>query len=524
MYSDLVHKALLQPQTYPEAPARVEFRETHVSRLYFTPDFVYKVKKAVDFGFLNFTSLDRRRFYCEEEVRLNRRFAPDTYLGVREIRRGPQGVKLDGEGDVLDYVVWMKRLPAERMLDVMIDADAAELPQAMGQLAQVLARMEHEAEVHRDNGGTSHLEAVRRNWRENFEQTAPFAGQTLSPCTLETCRRYVDLFMERHAALMLRREEQGYIRDGHGDLHAEHICLTDPIRIYDCIEFNRRFRVADVVADMAFVLMDLDMRGRRDLTELLQTGYMTAADPDPDFLTLLPFYKVYRAFVRGKVHSFLWADTEAQQATREHGRELAHAYFNLALGYLVPPCLVVTCGLMGVGKTTLARQLARATGAQVLRSDVIRKELAGLDPEQSLQEDFDGGLYSGPWTKRTYEALAERAAQGLKQGNVVIVDASFSQENWRRHFLDLAENAGKAALIVYLHAEDGILYERLQQRMTSARDASDGRPALLESQKQQFDVPEPGPQLLRLDSGSAVQNPVEQVLCAILEQTGFRHE
>lgn len=524
MFSDLVHKALLQPQAYPDAPARVEFRETHVSRLYFTPDFVYKVKKSVDFGFLNFTSLDRRRFYCEEEVRLNRRFAPDTYLGVREIRRGPKGVKLDGEGDVLDYAVWMKRLPTERMLDVLIDADAAELPQAMDKLSRVLARMEHEAEVHRDNGGTSNLEAVRRNWRENFEQTTPFAGQTLSHFTLESCRRYVEQFLDRHAALMQRREEQGYVRDGHGDLHAEHICLTEPIRIYDCIEFNRRFRVADVVADMAFVLMDLDMRSRRDLADRLQAGYMKAADPDPDFLTLLPFYKVYRAFVRGKVNSFLWADTEAQQDTREHSRELAHTYFNLALGYLLPPCLILTCGLMGTGKTTLAKQLARATGAQVLRSDVIRKELAGLDPEQSLQEDFDSGLYAYAWTKRTYEALAERAAQSLRQGDVVIVDASFSQESWRRHFLALAENAGVAALIVYLHAEDGILYERLQQRMTSARDASDGRPALLESQKQQFDVPEPGPQLLRLDSGGIMQNPVEQVLCTILEQTGFRHE
>jgi uncharacterized protein len=524
MHSDLVHKALLQPQAYPEAPAAIEFRETHVSRLYFTPEFVYKVKKPVDFGFLNFIGLDRRRFYCEEEVRLNRRFAPDTYLGVKEIRRGPQGIRLDGEGELLDFAVWMKRLPAERMLDALIAANAPELPESMDALAGVLARLESHSEICRGNGGVSNYEAVRRNWRENFDQTVPFVGQTLMACTLETCRNYVEQFMQDHQGLLLQREEVGYVRDGHGDLHAEHICLTDPIRIYDCIEFNRRFRVADVAADLAFILMDLDVRNRRDLADRLQSGYLQIAGPDPAFSKLLPFYKVYRAFVRGKVNTFLWADENAAPDIRHSCRELAQDYFSLALGYLLSPCLVLTCGLMGTGKSTLAKKLSRFTGAQLLRSDVLRKELAGISPEKTLQEDFGQGLYTADWTTRTYDALATRTATLLRQGRSVIVDASFAENMQRRRFLTMAQKAGVAAFVLHLEAEDDTLSRRLQERVATGGDASDGRPALLQAQKRFFELPDPADHLIHVDANRAVSDSVEQTLCAIVGKSGYRYE
>ncbi|WP_305041924.1 bifunctional aminoglycoside phosphotransferase/ATP-binding protein [Geoalkalibacter sp.] len=520
MNSDIVHKALMHARAYPIAPGRIEFKETHVSRLYFTDEFVYKVKKPVDFGFLNFTTLDRRRFYCEEEVRLNRRFAPDTYLGVREIRRDATGVHIDGQGEVLDFAVWMKRLPAERMLDNLIARDAPELPQAMEALGGLLARIEQEAEVCRQNGGMSNLEAIRRNWRENFEQVTPFCGQSLSADALKLIRDAVATFIEKQETLLQQREEQGFVRDGHGDLHAEHICLTEPIRIYDCIEFNRRFRVADVVADLAFLLMDLDFRGRRDLAAILLAAYANAAEPDPDFETLLPFYKVYRAFVRGKVDSFLGADAKAAAEVRQEAVDLARSYFLLALGYLTPCTLILTCGLMGSGKTTLAQSLARVTGAELLRSDLVRKELAGERATEGASAPYEQGIYAPSWSGRTYARLAELAEQALRPGRGVIVDASFVRAEDRQRFYDLAQRTGRPVLLVHLHGEEATLAQRLRERTAAGTDASDGRAELLPAQQRAFEPPDPGEKPLRLDAHLPLPEQADRTLCTILQRAG----
>ncbi|WP_305044360.1 bifunctional aminoglycoside phosphotransferase/ATP-binding protein [Geoalkalibacter sp.] len=520
MNSEIVHKALMQARAYPVPPGRIEFKETHVSRLYFTDDFVYKIKKPVDFGFLNFTTLDRRRFYCEEEVRLNRRFAPDTYLGVREIRRDATGVHIDGQGEVLDFAVWMKRLPAERMLDALIARNAPELPQAMEPLGLLLAKMEQEADICRRNSGMSNLETIRRNWRENFEQVEPFCGQSLSAEALERLRDYVDAYVENQQALLRQREDQGFVRDGHGDLHAEHICLTEPIRIYDCIEFNRRFRVADTVADLAFVLMDLDFRDRRDLSSKLLATYARAAAPDPDLETLLPFYKVYRAFVRGKVDSFLAGDAKAAPDARREALDLARRYFHLALGYLAPPTLVLTCGLMGSGKTTLAKNLARATGAQLLSSDPLRKELAGQLAAEGPQTPYGQGIYSPAWSHRTYDTLAERAKEGLAQGHSVIVDASFARIEDRQRFFQLAANAGRPVLLVYLRADEATLRRRLHERAAAGMEASDGRAELLSDQRRHFAPPDPSENPLVMDAGLSLHAQTDRTLCAILQRAG----
>ncbi|MBE0596541.1 MAG: kinase, partial [Desulfuromonadales bacterium] len=347
MDEQAVHQALLRPQAYPDYQGAVGFTETHVSRLYFTDRHVYKLKKPVDFGFLNFTSVDRRRFYCEEELRLNRRFAPGTYLGVVEIRRTAEGIRVAEAGEILDYAVWMRRLPAEAMLDRRIEADDPALPAQMAPLGERLAELHRSSEVCRHDGGQSNLEVVRTNWRENFSQIAPHVGRSLSAPALGRLSAWVERHLAEEAALIEAREADGFVRDGHGDLHAEHICLTEPLQIYDCIEFNRRFRVADEAADIAFLLMDLEFRGRRDLAEALLAAWSAGRTDDGELAVLLPFYKVYRAFVRGKVESFLAAAPAAEAAIRQRAAQRARAYFNLALGYLCRPALVLTAGLMG---------------------------------------------------------------------------------------------------------------------------------------------------------------------------------
>lgn len=522
MDAQALHQAMLCAETYPGEAGPIGYRETHISRLYLTDRHVYKVKKAVDYGFLNFTTLDRRRFYCQEEVRLNRRFCPGTYLGVVEIREARGRVSVNGPGAVADYAVHMKRLPEERMLDHLLRTDAPSLPGEMERLARRIARLHEESEICRRDGGTTNLEVVRGNWRENFAQTAPFAGKGLSTEALELCSAYVDRYLKVHGGLLLERENAGFVREGHGDLHTEHICLTEPVRIYDCIEFNRRFRVADLAADLAFLLMDLEFRGRRDLAEQVLAAYRKGIDGGPGFATLLPFYKLYRAWVRGKVESFLSEEPSAEEAARGQAAVTAQRYFNLALGYLCPPLLIVTCGLMGVGKSVIARALSESTGAVLLRSDELRKELSGLETTERRDDPFGRGIYTPDLTRRTYALLARRTEAALAAGKMVIADASFAQAAERERFSRIAATAGVPLFTLFMSCDERTALQRLDRRQALGSDASDGRRELYAEQASVFQPPVAGPGVIRVDTGMNVLYNVHRILCEIVERAGIQ--
>lgn len=520
MDQETLHRALLKAGAYPERPVAVTTLETHVSRLYFTDGHVYKVKKPVDFGFLNFTTLDRRHFYCDEEVRLNRRFAPDTYLGVVEIRSEEGRVRIDGTGPIVEFAVRMKRLPAERMLDRLIELRDPDLPAEMERLAARIAELHRESEVCPAGPAESNLEVVLRNTRENLDQTAPFVGKTLAPGALERTRALSEGFLAEQADLLLGREARGHVRDGHGDLHAEHVCLTDPIRIYDCIEFSRRFRVADLAADLAFLLMDLEHRDRRDLAERLLCAYQACLPADPDLPVLLPFYKVYRAWVRGKVESFLAFDAGAPEAVRRAAADRASSYFALALGYQAPVALYLACGLMGTGKTTLARGLAAATGAALLRSDVLRKESRGLPAGRPSPEGFAEGIYRPEITAETYRLLLEGARKEMAQGRPVVIDASFARAADRAEFRAAARRAGFPCLLFHATCPRETALERLDRREHGGGDASDGRRELFDPQAAAFESPESEPGVLQVDTRNNVDYNVQLILTKNLEQAG----
>ncbi len=517
-----LHQALMSEQAYPGATGPVGFRQTHISRLYFLSDRVYKVKKPVDFGFLNFTSLDRRRFYCQEEVRLNARFAPDTYLGVVEIRADQGRIQVDGAGDIIDYAVVMRRLPEERMLDGLLARRDRHLPEWIDHLAERLARLHRHSPVCRQEGGQSNLDVVRGNWRENFQQTASCPASLLPTTGRHHLEGYVDSYLERHAHLLLEREAAGWVRDGHGDLHAEHICLTDPIRIYDCIEFNRRFRVADLAADLAFLLMDLDHRGRPDLSQRLLKRYREqepeAAGPDH----LLHFYRIYRAFVRGKVAMFLAQDPDAEQEQRLAATRESRGYFNLALGYLAPQVLIVICGLMGVGKSTLAAALSMSLDAHWLRSDQLRKALAGMPDDRPQEVPFGSGIYRPELTRRTYAVLAAQAAQGLAAGRSVVADASFGRASERRKLARLARKAGVPFLLLHLDCPPEEAARRLDQRWQQGGDPSDGRRDLQQAQRQSWQPPTPEENACAVDTTQEVDYNIGFILSTLLERTGSR--
>jgi aminoglycoside phosphotransferase family enzyme len=330
--SELV-KALSDPAVYPEAPQRVEVEQTQMSVVLLAGEYVYKVKKPVDLGYLDYTTLERRRFYCQREVELNRRLCPEAYLGVVAITESKGRPVWDGEGRPIEYAVKMRRLPRDAMMDVLLIDDRVT-PQMITGVVQRLERFHREAETNPTISAFGSIETITRNTGENFEQTAPYIGRTISQEEYEHIREYTEAFIERNAPLFRRRMDNGRIRDCHGDLHAAHICFTDNICIYDCIEFNDRFRYGDVASEVAFLAMDLDRYGRADLSQTFVDTYVKESK-DEEMLTLLNFYKCYRAYVRGKVGGFKLDDPLISDEEKDKTLATAKRYFELAESYII---------------------------------------------------------------------------------------------------------------------------------------------------------------------------------------------
>lgn len=518
MTPEELHQRLLDPQVYPSPPGTIELHETHISCVYLTDNKVYKIKKPVNFGFLDFSTLEQRQHFCRQEVLLNRRFAPDTYLGVVPIRLHHGQLCINGkEGEIVEYAVEMRRLPAERMLDRLVERHDSSLPEEAIRLGSTLAQMHKDCQICRGEVEDA-ATVVRRNWEENFTQTEPYAGVTISQEALDLLRERMHLAIANLSRQMLEREEAGLVRDGHGDLHADHICLTHPICIYDCIEFNRRFRVGDILADLAFLLMDLDKRGEQGLARIIATTWSSLLGEEIDPV-LLRFYEINRAFVRGKVNSFLVDDPELSEDERATAAVQAQEYFSLALGYLVPPTLFITCGAMGVGKSTLSRALALAVRGTQLRSDIVRKELFGLDPHQHRPEGFGEGLYDPAHSRQAYERLLQLAGSELAAGHSVIVDAAFADREERQRFRQLASAAGLPFLLLYLQCDEELTRQRLTYRWHEGIDPSDGRPEILQQHLRSFTRPTAEERATTVDSSLECQENIQKILVDYLSTT-----
>jgi len=506
-------KSLLKAAAYPEHTQSVRLIETHVSFIFLTDDFVYKVKKPVDFGFLNFTTLDRRRFYCEEEVRLNRRLCPEIYLGVVELRATPEGGAFGGSGAVIDYAVKMKRLPDDRMLGRLLERNAVE-PAQMERIARVIAEFHGRAARGPQIDAMGSAGAIRSNWEENFRQAAPFEGATVSGSDLALIREWVERFLEEHEDLLRARVEGGFIRECDGDLHLDNICLTDGICIFDCIEFNERFRFIDTAADIAFLLMDLEYAGHAELCAPFLETYRKAT-ADRGLSGLLDFYKAYRAFVRGKVKSFRLKETGLSREELLAAQATARRYFRLARGYCLrdrlAPTLIITCGLMGSGKSALARELAFELGLTLERSDLVRKELAGRPPTGREAEGYQQGIYRAESTEATYQALLQRAGAALAAGRSVIVDATFRLASHRDAFRAVAERLGAPFFVLETRCDQGVIRERLEGRRLEPGEVSDGRWDLFPSQLAEFEAPQPG-QAISVDSSLPLAEEVDLAL------------
>jgi aminoglycoside phosphotransferase family enzyme/predicted kinase len=478
----LVHNLLRGQEERLGVPA-VQLLETHISWILLAGDHAYKLKKPLDLGFLDYSTLERRRRFCEEEVRLNRRTAPQLYLEAVAICGTVDNPYFGAEGPVLEYAVKMRRFPSGLLLDELLQQD--RLPPALiDTLARTVAGFHAAAAPVAADAALGTPDAVYLPVRENFEQILPRLSDTALTARVRQLAAWAAETKERLTPLLQRRRAEGHIRECHGDLHLGNIVLLDGEPLpFDGIEFNDNLRWIDTISDSAFLMMDLQARGRADYAWRFLDGYLQHSG-DYAALPLLPWYLSYRAMVRAKVAAIRASQASDDTALRRHSEDEIAAYLNLAADYAKPrrPALLITRGLSGSGKTRHSQVLLEQLGLVRLRSDVERKRLFGLAATASSGSAVGGGIYTANAGEQTYAHLAATAETILRDGQAVLIDATFLRRAQRDMFRRLAAGLGVPFLIAEFHATDAELRRRILQRAARGTDASEAGLAVLEQQ------------------------------------------
>lgn len=477
--------------SYPHNPGEVTHLQTHASDVFVAPPYVYKVKKPVDFGFLDFTTLEKRKYFCEREIELNRRLCPGTYLGVEEIRLGPGGFSFGGEGETVEYAVRMRKLPEDRFLKNLL-RDGKCSGEDFRRLARKLSDFYRGQTPGGEVVSNGAPEKVRSIIDDNERTVKNFVGKTISRTSWEAIHFFNERFFAEKAGLFTSRKDGGFVKDCHGDLHMEHINIgPDDICIYDCIEFNDRFRYIDVASDVAFLAMDLDFNGYFGLAREFVADMAGALGESAG--GVLDFYKCYRAYVRGKVGGLTSVGEGVPDDERREAAETARRYFALALRYALlgsTPTVIVAFGVIGSGKSTLAEMLARELSCPVVSSDRVRKEITGTGETERRREGYEGGIYSPETTARTYEEIISRGLKALGKHNTVVLDASFSKRRWRDMVFEKSADNGFGALFVETAAPEEVLRGRLARREEEGTSVSDAGPEMLERFTADFERPD----------------------------------
>lgn len=477
-------RALTEPGRYPHPVVEVTVVETHISYVLLTGDFAYKLKKPLDLGFLDFSTLPQRRHACEEEVRINRRTAPELYLGVWPVTGSPEEPVLNDEGEPFEYLVRMVQFDRDLAGDRCLER--GELgPEHLETLGDRVAALHQEAETPPEGSDYGALEAIREEQGANLDQL-----QKLIELLGIEERRFQALADWIHASLaelgswIEGRRAQGFVRECHGDLHLGNLVLREGALVpFDAIEFDPALRFTDVMADVAFAWMDLKARGRRDLGVAFLNRYLERTGDYPG-LRLLPFYTAYRALVRAKVSAL---QVEEEETAGREARDLADraaAYFQLAEATASggSALLIIARGVTGVGKSTVSRPVLAELGGVRIRSDVERKRLAGLEPEESGSAEVGAGIYEEDLTERTYQRLLELARPALQAGYPVLLDATFLEADRRGSARDLAAELGVPFAILALEAPEATIRQWIRGRSKGGTDASDADESVLEHQ------------------------------------------
>ncbi len=484
----LIH-ALLDPACYAHAVDRITLIETHISYVLLTGPYAYKIKKAVNLGFLDFTTPELRHFFCEEELRLNRRLAPGLYLDVIPIGGMPHKPKLGAESGAFEFAVKMRQFQQEGLLERVLCRGALTV-EHVDAIAAIVAAFHQRIESVRpdqDYGGASSIESAMR---QNFVQIRSLLA---TPAERDSLAMIEAWNLAQHSTLLpmfAQRHEYGFIRECHGDLHLGNIALVDgEIQVFDCIEFNPNLRWIDVINEIAFLVMDLDEHVRPDFAWRFLNAYLQETG-DYAGLRLLRYYQTYRAMVRAKVACIRAAQAHLSAQDRRLALDTYAAYTSYASRVTAPPTpgLIITHGLSGSGKTAVTQSLLQELGAVRVRSDIERKRLQHIAPQAKSGSGIDSGIYIASATQATYEELRRLAGLILDAGRVAIVDATFLRR-WQRDSLRrLAAERNVPFVIVSCLAEDEELRRRLLQREHADRDASE---ATLEVLAHQLATQEP---------------------------------
>ena len=463
-------EALLNPATYPHLVTEpIELIQTHISYVFLTGDYVYKLKKPANYGFLDFSTLEKREHFCHEELRLNQRGAAELYLNVLPIVQAGDKFVLGGTGEAVDYVVKMRQFPQETLLSVMYDR--GELTeQHLIDLAKVLAAFHKDAPTNDYILSFGEVAKIRQAIDENYEQTVGYIGVAQTQEQFDQTKAYTDQLFAEKEAIFKGRVEHRFIRECHGDLHLRNICYwNDKILLFDCIEFNEPFRFVDTMYDVAFFAMDLDARNRTDLSNLFLNTYFEQTG-DWEGLQVLPLYLSRQSYVRAKVTSFLIGDPNIPEAVQQESIVTASRYYRLSWKYTQHKQgkIILMSGLSGSGKSTIAQKIARESGAIQIRSDAVRKHLGGV----ALDAKGDSSLYSAEMTEKTYDRLLDLGITLAAQGDTVILDAKYDRQAHRIPVIEQAQANGIAIEILYCEAPEAVLRDRVSQRQGDVSDAN----------------------------------------------------
>jgi len=481
--TDSLIKSLQNPQFYPHETESIQVIQTHISWVILTGPYAYKIKKPVNFGFLDFTSLANRKHFCEQELKLNQRLTDNFYLEVLPITGSVQQPELDGSGPVLEYALKMRQFPQDQLLSQLQQRNQLNSSHIDALGAQIAAFHLAAPEVAATHQLCS-LDAVIAPMRQNFEQIRPLLDDAADLQQLDALHTWTEDSFNRLSPLLEQRVRNGSIRECHGDIHLNNATILDgKVVLFDCIEFNEHFRLIDIANDAAFLAMDLEDRGRHELANRFINAWIEQTN-QYEALPLLDFYKAYRAMVRAKV-SLLSLNADTTDSERAAIMAAYRSYANLAESYCAIPkrVLAITYGTSAIGKSTVAMQLVEQLGAIRIRSDIERKRIFGQQPEQHKNQ-LNTGIYSADASLATYQRVHGLALQVLQAGKPVVIDATYLRHHQREHASEIAQQAGVPFLILSCHAPDAVVAQWLQQRQQEGTDPSDANMDVIHAQQQ----------------------------------------